>query len=107
MNISLPKSCAARKDLFSVGFMILGAFFLSNYFDLFGLIDQFDKLHPNVLLDDMTTALTIGCLCVVWYAWRRQREVSTTQRAAMEELEARNRDIAATARELALARDAA
>jgi signal transduction histidine kinase/DNA-binding response OmpR family regulator len=104
------KSSAARRDAAIVGLILAGGLLASNRLDILQWIYHFDEAYPNLIVDDVTIALTIGCFGFGWYSWRRQNELvreAAAREKAFADLEIRNRQIEENARELAVARDAA
>jgi signal transduction histidine kinase/DNA-binding response OmpR family regulator len=100
----------ARWDALIVAVVLIGAVWASNQLDVFGWIYDFDRLHPEWIIDDVTTGLAIGSLGFTWYSWRRQRALAAEaalRERAFAELTLRNHQIEENTRELAIARDAA
>jgi signal transduction histidine kinase/DNA-binding response OmpR family regulator len=97
-------------DAILMASLLAAAFVVSNQIDLFGVVRAFDEVHPEWMLDDLTTALMISCFGFIWYARRRRQELkleALARQKAIENLEARNREIEQIARDLVVARDAA
>ena len=104
------KSSAARRDAVVVGIILIGGLLAANQLDILQWIYHFDEAYPNLIVDDVTIALTIGCFGFGWYSWRRQNELvreAAAREMALAELKIRNRQIEESARELIIARDAA
>ena len=104
------KSSAARRDAVIVGIILIGGLLAANQLDILQWIYHFDEAYPNLIVDDVTIALTIGCFGFGWYSWRRQNELvreAAAREMALAELKIRNRQIEESARELIIARDAA
>jgi two-component system cell cycle sensor histidine kinase PleC len=109
-NISLKKRRHPVRDLSVILVVFAVSFAISIEGNFFEKIVALDNAFPRWHIDDFIVAITASFVALGWYAWRRWRE-SRHQAASLlkiiETVEARNRTIEQTARDLAVARDAA